>query len=287
MNGIHRAGMLIVGLAALAMITACGGGSCGGGGEEGPETVDVVVNVQIPSTQTNQLATGTAADVQSVGIEVRESPFATGAVVLAEAVSTFSESSPGSGNWMIPFRFPSGLANKHTLRLLNTFWYRWHGSRQQIGLCTPDWWFHPLDGIAHWHRVFGARGFTQYQCVIPSDADLCRQFLTRFQRGGGSSFVTVFKDCGRAGKGMLSFPKPGISLALDIPIQRKKTRRLIDDLNEFVIGTGGRVYLAKDAFTTPEHFRAMYPRLDEWNAIRHRWDPDGLLASAQSRRLLG
>lgn len=189
-------------------------------------------------------------------------------------------------NWTIPFRFPSGLANRHTLRLLNTLWYHWHGSRKQIGLGTPYWWFHPLDGIAHWYRVFGARGFTQYQCVIPSDAALCREFLTRFHRGGGSSFVTVFKDCGREGKGMLSFPKPGVSLALDIPIQRKKTRRLIHDLNEFVIASGGRVYLAKDAFTAPEHFRAMYPRLDEWNAIRHRWDPDGLLASAQSRRLL-
>jgi FAD/FMN-containing dehydrogenase len=193
---------------------------------------------------------------------------------------------PRPPSLMVPFRFPSGLANRHTLRLLNTFWYRKHPKRKQVGLGTPDWWYHPLDGIGHWHRVFGARGFTQYQCVIPGDVDVCREFLTRFQRGGGSSFVTVLKDCGAGGQGPLSFPMPGASLALDIPIQRTKTRRLVADLNEFVIGHGGRIYLAKDAFTTAEHFRAMYPRLDEFEAVRRRWDPEGRLASAQSRRLL-
>jgi FAD/FMN-containing dehydrogenase len=187
---------------------------------------------------------------------------------------------------MVPFRFPSGLANRHTLRLLNTFWYRKHPKRKQVGLGTPDWWYHPLDGIGHWHRVFGARGFTQYQCVIPGDVDVYREFLTLFQRGGGSSFVTVLKDCGAEGQGPLSFPMPGASLAFDVPIQRKKTRRLVADLNEFVIGHGGRIYLAKDAFTTAAHFRAMYPRLDEFEAVRRRWDPEGRLASAQSRRLL-
>jgi decaprenylphospho-beta-D-ribofuranose 2-oxidase len=192
---------------------------------------------------------------------------------------------PGPPNLMIPFRFPSGLANRHTLRIMNAFWYRWHGAKKQRGLGTPTWWFHPLDGIAHWHRVFGARGFTQYQCVIPGSVDVFREFLTEFQRGGGSSFVTVLKDCGAEGKGLLSWPKPGSSLALDIPIQPGKTELLVRRLNELVISLGGRIYLAKDAFTSPEHFRAMYPRFEEWNEIRRQFDPDGRLASALSERL--
>jgi FAD/FMN-containing dehydrogenase len=188
-------------------------------------------------------------------------------------------------NLMNPFRFPSGLANRQTLRIMNAFWYRWHGSANQRGLGTPDWWFYPLDGIAHWHRVFGRRGFTQYQCVIPGAVEVFREFLDAFQRGGGSSFVTVLKDCGAAGRGTLSWPMPGSSLALDIPIERGKTEKLVRRLNEFVISAGGRVYLAKDAFTSPEHFRAMYPAFERWNAVRRRFDPEGRLASAQSERL--
>ncbi len=187
---------------------------------------------------------------------------------------------------LIPWRLPSGLVNRHSLRVANSFWYWKHGARRKVGIGAPDWWFHPLDNVAHWHRVFGTRGFTQYQCVIPGDVHVYRDFLALFQRSGGSSFVTVLKDCGAAGKGPLSFPQPGASLALDIPIQGEKTRRLVARLNEFVIQHGGRIYLAKDAFTTAEHFRAMYPRIAEWEAVRRRWDPDGRLASAQSRRLL-
>ena len=86
---------------------------------------------------------------------------------------------------------------------------------------------------------------------------------------------------------MLSFPRPGISVALDLPMQGARTEALVDDLNQLVIAAGGRVYLAKDALTRPDHLRAMEPRLAAWNAVRKRWDPDGKLASALSRRLLG
>lgn len=187
----------------------------------------------------------------------------------------------------VPFPLPSGLANRHSLRLLNTAWYWKHGAQRRVRIGSVDSFFYPLDRVAHWYRVFGRRGFTQYQCVIPADLGVYREFLHRFQRGGGSSFVTVLKDCGAAGRGPLSFPQPGASLALDIPIEGERTQVLVDSLNEWVIECGGRIYLAKDAFTRPEHFRRMYPRLDEWEAIRRRWDPEGRLSSAQSRRLLG
>jgi decaprenylphospho-beta-D-ribofuranose 2-oxidase len=203
----------------------------------------------------------------------------------ASSAEAPAEKPPRPPSLMLPCRIPSGLVNRHTLRLMNTFWYRKHPAQRQVGLGTPDWWFYPLDFVASWHRIYGSRGFTQYQCVIPADVAVYRDFLTRFQRGGGSSFVTVLKDCGAQGSGMLSFPQPGVSLALDIPIQGEKTRRLVSELNEFVVGHGGRIYLAKDAFTSPEHFRSMYPRLDEWLAVRGKWDPQGRLSSTQSRRL--
>jgi FAD/FMN-containing dehydrogenase len=97
----------------------------------------------------------------------------------------------------------------------------------------------------------------------------------------------VVKDFGRGGKGMLSFPMPGITIALDLPLRGDRTQRLVDALNEVVIAAGGRIYLAKDILTRPEHFVAMEPRLDAWNQIRREWDPAGRIVTAQSVRLLG
>ena len=108
----------------------------------------------------------------------------------------------------------------------------------------------------------------------------------RFQALGGCSFVSVLNDCGAQGPGHLSFPKKGTTLALDIPMT-SGTPHLVRELNAMVIANGGRIYLAKDSFTTAAEFRQMYPRFEEWNAIRRRFDPHGELASAQSIRLMG
>jgi len=135
-----------------------------------------------------------------------------------------------------------------------------------------------------WNRGYGRRGFTQYQCVMPSDMEAFSEFLQLFQDLGGCSFVTVFKDCGPAGPGMLSFPQEGTSVALDIPIGAD-TQRLVDELNAFVVARGGRIYLAKDAFTTREHFRAMYPRLEEFLEVKRKWDPTNHFTSVMAQRL--
>jgi FAD/FMN-containing dehydrogenase len=110
--------------------------------------------------------------------------------------------------------------------------------------------------------------------------------MARLTKSGGASFLCVIKDCGDEGHGLLSWPKRGVSIALDMPV-RDNTQQLVDDLNEFVVAQGGRVYLAKDAFTRPEHFRAMEPRLAAFEAVRRRWDPDHTIRSAQSIRLFG
>ncbi|MEM6990772.1 MAG: FAD-binding oxidoreductase [Myxococcota bacterium] len=197
-----------------------------------------------------------------------------------------SKPPPTTGAITFPFDLPSGLINPWTIGLMNTFWYHKHGSRTRTHVVNPDKYFWPLDGINRWNRAFGRRGFTQYQCVMPSSAELYREFLEIFQRRGGCSFVTVFKDCGEAGPGPLSFPQRGTSMTLDIPVKKDgSTQRLCAALDEFVVANGGRIYLAKDAFVAPDTFRAMYPKFEAWRAIKQRYDPEGRLRSAQSVRL--
>jgi FAD/FMN-containing dehydrogenase len=181
-----------------------------------------------------------------------------------------------------PFSFVSPLS----VRAFNSLYY--HLPRRARGIEHPDSFFYPLDVVADWNRLYGPRGFTQYQCVLPESAGpgAARRFLELLTQKGGASMLCVIKDCGPEGVGLLSFPKPGISIALDIPVT-DRTQTLVDALNEKVIEEGGRIYLAKDAFTRAEHFRAMEPRLEAFLAVRRKWDPEGHIKSAQSVRLFG
>lgn len=196
---------------------------------------------------------------------------------------------PGFGRAIpVPFVLPSGITNRTTFRWANTLWWHKHGRRDVQHVVPPHSFFWQLDIASHWNRGYGKRGFTQYQCVMPSDADVYDAFLDRFQKLGGTSFVTVFKDCGDEGEGLLSFPRRGTSIALDVPIRSlDETRRLVRELNAFVLDHGGRIYLAKDAFTTPDEFRRMYPQWERFQSIRDEWDPERRLRSAMSVRLLG
>ena len=188
----------------------------------------------------------------------------------------------------VPFVLPRWVISRASVRAFNALYYHSHPGRVRRGIQHPESFLYPLDVIRHWNRLYGPRGFTQYQCVLPDAAGhgAARRFLELLTGRGGASMLCVIKDCGEQGAGLLSFPRPGISIALDVPI-RDDTQSLVDALNELVIGEGGRIYLAKDAFTRPEHFRAMEPRLPEWSRIRERWDPQRRLRSAQSVRILG
>lgn len=186
----------------------------------------------------------------------------------------------------VPFMFPDGVLGTAAVRAFNAVYYRLpHANRKAI---HPKGFFYPLDIAGDWHRMYGPRGFTQYQCVLPASGghEAARRFLEVVTQGGGASFLCVIKDCGAEGEGMLSFPKPGISIALDLAL-RDDTQALVDRMNERVIAEGGRIYLAKDALTRPDHFRAMETRLDRFLDVRRTWDPDGRLRSAQSVRLFG
>jgi len=185
----------------------------------------------------------------------------------------------------VPFEMPSFVLGRPSIRAFNALFYRQPLPR---GIVHPESVFYPLDMIWRWNRLYGKGGLTQHQCVLPEAAGkgAVRRFLELLVARGGASFLCVIKDCGPEGVGMLSFPRPGTSIALDIAV-RADTQALIDALNEQVIKEGGRIYLAKDAFTRAEHFRAMEPRLDAFLRVRRQWDPEGRFRSAQSVRLFG
>lgn len=187
-----------------------------------------------------------------------------------------------------PVELPNWALNSVTAGMFNSAYYWRHMAQRWCGLMTPDAFFYPLDAILHWNRAYGPRGFTQYQCVLPraAGARAVRDFMLLLTRLGGASPLCVIKDCGPEGKGVLSFPLEGTSIAIDMAVS-SELQRIVDHLNAFVIETGGRIYLTKDRFTRPEHFRAMEPRLPAFFALRDRWDPKRRLRSAQSVRLFG
>jgi FAD/FMN-containing dehydrogenase len=186
----------------------------------------------------------------------------------------------------VPLMMPNLLLGRLTVRAFNEMYYRFPWKARAV--VHPRSFFYPLDVAGDWHRLYGSRGFIQYQCVLPASGghEAARRFLDIVTKSGGASFLCVIKDCGPEGNGMLSFPRPGISIALDLAM-RDDTQKLVDRMNERVIAEGGRIYLAKDALTRPEHFRAMETRLDAFLEVRRRWDPRGLIRSAQSVRLFG
>ena len=189
---------------------------------------------------------------------------------------------------VVPVELPSWVLNRASVRAFNACYYRKQLRRITRGIAHPESFFHPLDVLVDWNKIYGPRGFTQYACVIPYAPDPrgVRRFLDLLTHLGVASFLCVLKDFGAEGDGLLSFPKPGMSISLDIPV-RSGTAAVVAKLDDCVIASGGRIYLAKDAFTTAERFRAMEPRLPAWQRTRRRWDPDQRLASAQSVRILG
>jgi len=190
--------------------------------------------------------------------------------------------------WFVPFEMPPFVLNRNVMRAFNALSYRRQVWQAPQAVVHPYTHLYPLDAITHWPRLYGRHGFIQYQCVLPEPhaRDATHRFIRLLQLRDAAPFLAVIKDCGLEGPGMLSFPRPGISIAVDMPM-RSTTQALVDALNEFVIAEGGRIYLAKDALTRAEHFRAMEPRVEAFLAIRRRWDPSGRIRSAQSIRLFG
>ncbi len=188
----------------------------------------------------------------------------------------------------VPVDAPAWLLNRYSVQLFNRI-YHWRHGAPARRLVSYEEFFYPLDAVLDWNRLYGRRGFLQYQCVLPRAAGVrpVRAVLERIAASGAASFLAVIKDCGPGWEAYLSFPQEGTTLALDFPYRGPATEALVHELNALVIEAGGRVYLAKDAVTRPEHWASMMPRLGEWRAVRARWDPARRFRSAQSVRLLG
>ncbi|MGW7239161.1 FAD-binding protein [Streptomyces sp. NPDC054804] len=185
-----------------------------------------------------------------------------------------------------PAFVPEGLLGRTSVGLFNELWYR-KAPRARTGqLQRISAFFHPLDGVPHWNRVYGRGGFVQYQFVVGyGQEDALRRIVARISERRCPSFLAVLKRFGDADPGWLSFPLPGWTLALDIPAALPGLGVFLDELDEEVAGAGGRVYLAKDARLRPDLLAAMYPRLADFRALRAELDPRGVFVSDLSRRL--
>jgi decaprenylphospho-beta-D-ribofuranose 2-oxidase len=181
---------------------------------------------------------------------------------------------------------PSGFLTHASVAAFNEVWYRKAPRRRIAQIVSVPAYFHPLDSIASWNRLYGRRGFLQYQFAVPFGAeDALRRVVERLAGSGTPSFLSVLKRFGAANDGPLSFPTPGWTLTLDLPAASHGLAPLLHGLDDVVLGAGGRHYLAKDAHATPEAIRRGYPRLDEWREVRASVDPTGVWASDLSRRL--
>lgn len=201
------------------------------------------------------------------------------------ATDVGQRSVPKARQLAMPIVPPASLVNPLSLRLFNMAYY--HLKKWRAGRATAHYepFFYPLDNVLEWNRMYGPKGFFQYQSVVPREVgqDAVQAMLQAIARSGDGSFLAVLKTFGhRQPVGMLSFPQPGVTLALDFPNRGDRTRQLFERLDAIVREAGGRLYPAKDARMPRELFEAGYPRLAEFKKYR-----DAGISSGLSRRLMG
>lgn len=190
---------------------------------------------------------------------------------VAEGSITTKPVDYGKTRLSMPFTFPGFVLNHFSINLFNQIYY--HRPQRQQARVHFDPFFYPLDKIAHWNRMYGPKGFFQYQCVVPTqDAhDAMREILQTIARSGQGSFLSVLKVFGDVpSPGLLSFPRAGVTLALDFANRGDKTRTLLAKLDEITSAAGGAVYPAKDACMSAQHFQQYYP---QWTQFAEYIDP--------------
>ncbi len=185
----------------------------------------------------------------------------------------------------VPEVFPNRMVNRASAKAFSEFWYRKAPAHRVGELQNITQFFHPLDIVAEWNRIYGPHGFLQYQFVVPfTEAEAFRRCFEMIVTSGHLSCLNVLKRFGPGNRAPLSFPMPGWTLTVDLPVEQGLDK-LCHALDAEVVGAGGRVYLAKDSRLDASTFRAMYPRLDDFLTVRHDADPAALFSSDLARRL--
>jgi decaprenylphospho-beta-D-ribofuranose 2-oxidase len=184
-----------------------------------------------------------------------------------------------------PDVFPNGLANPLTLRAFSELWWRKAPRRQRDSIQNITAFYQVLDVFGNWNRVYGKRGFLQYQFLVPmSEEATFRRIVEKIAHSPHASGLNVLKRFGAGNPAPLSFPTAGWTITVDFPIAAGLAQ-FCTELDELVLSAGGRHYLAKESRTSPEAIRRGYPRLDEWRKTRAAADPAGLFTSDLARRL--
>lgn len=187
----------------------------------------------------------------------------------------------------VPDVVPPGILNKLTISGFNELYYRLQSRKKGRSLVDIGTFFHPLDSVSDWNRLYGKRGFVQYQFVVAEEyaEEVVTAVLNRCRENHANSFLSVIKRFGAQAPGpTLSFPVPGVTLTLDLPV-RSGLLSFLDELDSIILAAGGRVYLAKDARLSESSFKAMYPEFEAWSKVKKKVDPEGIFSSALSRRL--
>lgn len=192
---------------------------------------------------------------------------------------------PAKKRFTVSFDLPSGLLNRYTMSIFNSLFYAKTLSKETKVITDYDSFFYPLDFLWDWNRMYGKKGFIQYQCVFPTEAsrEALTKVLTLCGDQGWGSFLAVLKRFGNQ-EGLLSFPSKGYTLTLDMPV-KQGLWEFLDLLDQLVLDYGGRVYLAKDARLNGVNFRKMYPKFEQWLEIKKQIDPENHFTSMMAKRL--
>ncbi len=186
----------------------------------------------------------------------------------------------------VPFDLPSWLLNHGSVKAFNALYYHRIRAKRSTQLVHYERFFYPLDGIRNWNRLYGKRGFTQYQCVIPQAAgkEGVRAVLKRIASSGTASFLAVLKALGDSNANYLSFPMKGYTLALDLKLE-EGILELLQDLDSLVLDYGGRLYLTKDCRMNEATFKRGYSQWETFQDVRQKYGALGKFKSLQSERI--
>ncbi|MBV1866350.1 MAG: FAD-binding oxidoreductase [Marinosulfonomonas sp.] len=210
---------------------------------------------------------------------------ALGRGILEEGEITSGVSPTNGKSKDVPFNAPHWALSRPIVRLFNELYFRRVPSSGRTSVKPITAPFFPLDKVHNWNRLYGKRGFHQFQCVVPIDqAPALRDMLERIAMSGLASPLAVLKRMGAGRAGYLSFPMEGYTLAVDFP-NRPDAVALIGRLEKMTADAGGRIYFAKDALCSSERIAQMYPELEKWQKATAKADPENALATDLVRRL--